>query len=115
MIWTDIAKTWPTMDRALMTRWPSLTQGELSDVDGSRPALEVAIANAERVELDEARRQLAEWLNGPMPADVYADSRNADAAIRDSAQNIPAGEEPLDDDHAFGDDNPVETPIGRRD
>lgn len=115
MNWNDVRTNWTAMDRPLMTRWEGLSETRLADIDGDRALLEEEIAKVEGLSLAEAQRQLAEWVAGPMPADVYADPSHDDAALRDSARHVPPGEDPMSDDQAFGDDNIPDRPIGRGD
>ncbi|MFO6465380.1 hypothetical protein ACK8OR_13375 [Jannaschia sp. KMU-145] len=104
---------WRPFRDALLSRYPSLTDGDLSDADGSTAALAKTIAGRDGIEPAEAQQRLHEFLDGPMPADAYAAPLHDNAAVMDSADYVPAGEDPLADDRRFGDDNVPSTPMGR--
>lgn len=109
----DFEKDWTPFRDALLTRYPGLTEGDLSDADGSVPALALRLARLSGAERPEAERDLTDFLSGPMPADAYAAPQHDGDAISGSDAYIPDGEEALDDDRRFGDDTQPDTPMGR--
>jgi hypothetical protein len=109
----DFEADWTPFRDALVTRFPNLTETDLSDADGSIPMLSRIIAVHEGVTPPEAQQELEAFLGGPMPADAYAAPQHDNAAATESADYIPAGEDPLADDSRFGDDNVPSRPMGR--
>lgn len=109
----DFAEDWVPYRDALLTRYPKLTEKDLQDADGSTAELARLIGAHQGITAGEAQQELHEFLSGPMPADAYADPTHDDAAVMDSGDYVPAGEDPLADDRRFGDDNEVENPVGR--
>ncbi|MEM7641316.1 MAG: hypothetical protein AAF366_02170 [Pseudomonadota bacterium] len=110
---SDFDRDWVPFRDALMTRFPSLTDGDLAEADGSTAVLAKAIARADGTDPVEAQQALHDFLSGPMPADAYADPAHDNAAAKGSAAYIPEGEDALADDRRFGDDHIPATPMGR--
>ena len=104
---------WRPYTDAILDRFPGLTDGDLSDADGSTAVLAKRIAEVEDVEPAEAQQRLHEFLSGPMPADAFADPTHDNAAALQSERYIPEGEDALADDRRFGDDHVPEPPMGR--
>ena len=109
----DFAQDWVPYRDPLLSRFPGLTDADLEDADGSTATLAKRIAQTEGVEPAEAQQTLHEFLSGPMPADAFADPTHDDAAVRESGDYVPEGEDPLADDRRFGDDDAAENPVGR--
>ena len=109
----DFATNWITYRDALLSRYSNLTDGDLSDAEGSTFRLAKRIATVQSMDPAEAQQDLHEFLEGPMPADGFAEPANDNAAIRSSEDYIPEGEDPLADDARFGDDDKTENPVGR--
>lgn len=109
----DFQDDWVPYRDALLDRYPDLDDGDLEDADGSAAALSRIIAERQGIEVDDAREALDSFLGGPMPADAYADPTHDNAAVMDSEDYIPAGEDASDDDRRFGDDDTAENPVGR--
>ncbi|MBM2577073.1 hypothetical protein JQC91_12265 [Jannaschia sp. Os4] len=109
----DFSQNWVPYRDPLMDRFPSLTDGDLEDADGSTAALAKRIAEGEGTTPAEAQQTLHEFLDGPLPADAYAEPVNDNAAVMQSERYIPEGEDALTDDRRFGDDDKIENPIGR--
>jgi len=114
MDWTEIRENWEATLPALQSRWPEVPEEEWIAAAGDRADIIATIARCTGDDLSEAERALEEWREGPMPADAYADPVHDNAAARDAGRYIPEGEEPLDDDGRFGDDNLQDRPMGRR-
>ena len=104
---------WRPFTTALQTRYPELTEGDISDADGSTARLAQTIAEKQGIEPAEAQQRLHEFLGGPMPADAYADPNRDNVAAGESSDYIPDGEDPLADDRRFGDDHTPDRPMGR--
>lgn len=111
---TDYKTDWPRFRDGLVTRFPALSEADLSDADGDVAVLSQRLVDAEQLPLQEPRQKLEAFFSGPMPADAFAAPQNDNTAIGMSAPYIPEGEDPLADDARFGDDDQVERPIGRR-
>lgn len=110
----DFARDWVPFRDALLSRYPGLTDGDLSDADGSVAALSARIAEIQREDdLVMVERRLTEFLSGPMPADAFADPTHDNEAVAESVDYVPEGEDPLADDRRFGDDMKTPNPIGR--
>ena len=113
MDWNTVRDHWPRFGAPLMQRFPDLTEARLAEIDGDREALVAEIALREALPSQEAADRLEAFLQGPMPADLYA-GLEAEAAV-DSGDYIEPGEDALADDHRFGDADQPAPPLGRRD
>lgn len=113
MEWTDVAADWPAYTESIVTRWPEADPEVVADMEPDREAFETYIAGVERVEVPEASRQVAQWLEGPKPIDAATDENHDDTSIRESAGHIPAGEDVYSEDRDFGDDALASNPVGR--
>ena len=111
----DFARDWVPFRDAILTRFPTLTEADLQDADGSTAELAKRLAEAEGPDTApaDAQQELHRFLDGPMPADAFADSTNDNEATMESVDYIPAGEDALADDRRFGDDDMAENPVGR--
>ncbi|SFI57212.1 hypothetical protein [Jannaschia pohangensis] len=110
----QFAEDWVPFRDPLLSTYPELTDGDLAEADGSTAALARTIARKQGVGPDDAQRDLHAFLDGPMPADAYADPSHDDAAVAESGAYIPEGEDALADDARFGDDGKAENPVGRK-
>lgn len=113
MQWTDVNRNWAAHIPRIMTEWPDLDEDKVAAADGSREKFEQVLAERHELTLTEAQVIIAEWLRGMEPADVVMDPTRDNERISASAADIPAGEDAMDDDAAFGDDNVPNTPIGK--
>ena len=113
MQWTAVKSNWPAFIEAIMQRWPATSENELLALDGDRERLANHIAEAEGLEPQEAERQVAEWLQGAVPADVAMDETRDSENIRASAAHIPVGEDVYSDDKDFGSEQATPRPVGR--
>lgn len=109
----DFAQDWVQFRDPILTTYPELTDGDLSTADGSTAALARIIADKKGIDAAEAQQGLHELLAGPLPADAYAAPVHDNAAVKDSGDYIPAGEDALSDDARFGDDDQAARPMGR--
>ena len=111
----DFTQDWVPFRDAILTRYPGLSEADLQDADGSTAELAKRIAAAEGpdTEAADAQQELHRFLEGPMPADAFADPTHDNAATMESVDYIPAGEDALADDKRFGDDDMAENPMGR--
>ncbi len=114
MQWTRIEDNWAAFIDPILQNWPDANEEDVINLDGDRAAFVDYIARVEQVEHPEAEEQVAEWQQGSIPADVRMDADMDAAAFEESGQHLMTGEEPSDDDKAFGDDNKTDRPIGRR-
>ncbi|TFL16905.1 hypothetical protein [Jannaschia formosa] len=110
---TDFQSDWTPFRDAILTRFPGLSETDLSDADGSIAALSQRLARVEDVSPSEAEQSINEFLGGPMPADAHAAPQHDNAAMQEAKDYIPEGEDPLADDRRFGDDHIADRPMGR--
>ncbi|MBR9766085.1 MAG: hypothetical protein GYB53_21855 [Rhodobacteraceae bacterium] len=113
MNWPEIARNWSTLVPAVMQQWPEAGESDLLALDGSREALAGYLAQATGRDYADIQDEISEWREGAMPADLRMDESEDMKAIAASGKYVPVGEDPSDDDAAFGDDDQAETPIGR--
>lgn len=113
MQWTAVKSNWPAFVEAIMQRWPATEENDLLALEGDRERLVAYVAKAEGLERPEAERQVAEWLQGAVPADVAMDETRDSENIRASAAHIPVGEDVYSDDKDFGSETPAPRPLGR--
>ena len=109
----QFAQDWVPFRDPILSRYPELDDAALEDADGSTARLARTIAERQDIEPEEAQQDLHEFLDGPMPADAYAAPVHDNAAMRDSGDYVPAGEDTSDDDERFGDDEKEDNPVGR--
>lgn len=110
---TDLSADWPALFPSLKARFPELTDDILIGIDADRAHLEAEIAKRHGMTPADAREAVADWMQGPMPADAFAHSTHDNAAVEASGAYVPAGEDPSDDDARFGDDGKLENPAQR--
>ena len=113
MKWTEIEQNWAAMIPSIQARWPEVSEADLTSLSGKRDELVAVIADATGDTPNEAGRQVAEWMEGPMPSDAFAHPTHDNAAARDARRYVPPGEDPLSDDARFGDEDQPEPPMGR--
>lgn len=113
MQWNDVAKNWTAFTPRIMTRWPALEENEILAIDGDQDRFLSYLSASKGDDSVAAQMELADWLMGEEPADAVMDPTRDNARIAASAENIPAGEVPSDDDRRFGDDNTDEPPLAR--
>lgn len=104
MKWHHVQDNWGAFYEAIIDRWPDADEAELDEVDGDQRAFVVYIAELTGQEPGDARDEIREWLAGELPSDVIMDPRHDDHSIRLSGKYLPEGEEELDDDSRYGDD-----------
>jgi hypothetical protein len=104
---------WVPFRDALLTKYPGLSDGDLTDADGSTARLAEILSEREGVTPAEAQEDLHAFLSGPMPSDAYASPAHDERAARQSARYVGDGEDPLADDRRFGDDHVADRPMGR--
>ena len=73
MQWTAIQRNWPAFTEALMQRFPETEENDLLGLEGDRAALVDYIAQRHELARPEAERQVKEWEQGAVPADVAMD------------------------------------------
>lgn len=112
MRWKIVSRNWDAFQESILEKWPELTEDDLSDIEGDRTLFEERISQATGADADDVGAQVAEWLEGAVPADVHMDEVHDNASIAESALYISPGEDASDDDRKFGDDNAVEDPVG---
>jgi hypothetical protein len=113
MRWHDVQKNWPAFVPALMERWPDAEEEDLIGVDGDQARFIALVATVTGQSAEDAAEEVRDWTEGALPADVVLDEHHDNASINDAARYVPPGEEPLDDDRRFGDDDAAEPPVGR--
>ncbi|WP_136682753.1 hypothetical protein [Falsirhodobacter xinxiangensis] len=112
MRWQIVAKNWEAFRDSMLETWPELTEDDLSDVEGDRAAFEARLTEIGAGDRDEVGQQVAEWLEGAVPADVHMDEAHDNASIAESVLYMSPGEDASDDDRKYGDDNLAEDPKG---
>ncbi|EKE43482.1 hypothetical protein OCGS_2214 [Oceaniovalibus guishaninsula JLT2003] len=115
MKWKTVQQNWEAFVVPMQQRWPQTTEVDLLDIDGDRDRLVAYIGDRHELTRAEADEEVAEWLEGAVPADVQMDDHMDNANIRKSGESIPVGEDVYSDDREFGDDNVPESPMGRTD
>ncbi len=113
MQWKDVAQNWTAFTPRIMTRWPTLEENEILAMDGDQERFLNYLSASKGDDPVGAQMELADWLMGEEPADAVMDPTRDNARINASAQNIPAGEVPSNDDRRFGDDNTPEPPLAK--
>lgn len=113
MQWNEIRENWTALIPSVMSRWPQLSEEQLIGMSGERSDLVAGLVQT-GTEAQEAAREVEDWRETPLPTDAYADPEHDQTSAQDARTYIPEGEDPLADDHRFGDDHVPDTPIGRR-
>jgi len=120
MDWNEIVANWPALTGSILTRWPGADEDTVLAMDGDRPAFVTYIARLENIPEAEAEERIGEWSQTAMPADARMAPVRDSQTISEADAELPPGEEPLDADEAFGDENTEDRtvpdpPIGRTD
>lgn len=113
MQWNTVAQNWTAFTPRILTRWPELEENEVLTIDGDQDAFLHYLTEAKGDDAVAAQMELADWLMGEEPADAVMDPTRDNARTSASAENIPDGEVPSNDDRRFGDDNTPDTPMKR--
>ncbi len=113
MDWKRVEQNWEAMVPAIVARWPEADADEVAAIDGSRDAFNIYLGQVSGLTPREAEEAIDEWLAGPFPSDAVMDPNNDNSQILRSVNVIPEGEDPSDDDSAFGDDRLADSPVGR--
>ena len=113
MQWRDVSRNWSAYLPRITTRWPGIDEAAAQSADGDQDRFIDVLTDHFKGDRVMAQMEMADWLVGEEPVDAVMDSTRDNARISASAASIPAGEEPLDDDSAFGDDAAPEPPIAR--
>ena len=74
------------------------------EVEGVLRGFVAYVAEWTGQEAADAREEFRDWLAGELPPDVVMDPRHDDHSSRLSGKFLPEGEEELDDDARYGDD-----------
>ncbi|MCB2126495.1 MAG: hypothetical protein H6897_00240 [Rhodobacteraceae bacterium] len=104
MKWHHVQENWPAFFEAILDKWPEADEAELDEIDGDQRAFIAYVAELTGQEAADAREEIRDWLAGELPSDVVMDPRHDDHSIRLSGKFLPEGEEELDDDARYGDD-----------
>lgn len=107
MKWQHVQDNWPAFFEAIVEKWPEADEAELDDIDGDQKAFIRYIAEITEQDPSEARDEIREWLIGEIPADVIMDPSHDNHSITNSAKYLSEGEDELDEDGRFGDDDEV--------
>ena len=113
MKWNDVATNWAAFVPRIMTRWPDLDENEVIAIDGNQDDFVAYLASFSDQDVVTAKSELNEWLMGEQPTDAIMHPTRDNARINASTENMPAGEDPSDDDRRFGDDLTPSPPIDR--
>lgn len=105
MKWQQIQDNWGAFLEVIMEKWPDADEDELEEIDGDQRAFIAYIADVTEQDPAEARAEIREWLSGEIPSDVVMDPSHDNRSIQLSSKFIPEGEDELDDDARFGDDD----------
>lgn len=104
MKWHHVQENWPAFFEAILDKWPEADEAELDEIDGDQRAFIAYVAELTGQEAADAREEIRDWLAGELPSDVVMDPRHDDHSIRLSSKFLPEGEDELDDDARYGDD-----------
>jgi hypothetical protein len=115
MKWNDIASNWAAFVPRITTRWPDLNENEVIAIDGDQDAFIAYLASFNDQDTMTAKSEVDDWLMGEQPTDAVMHPTRDNARISASSDNIPAGEDPSDDDRRFGDDTTPQPPVARPD
>lgn len=113
MKWSEVSRNWGAFQEAILTRWPELDPDDVSAAEGDRARFNATLGRSHGLTPREAEEEIDEWLMGPMPADARVDETRDNANIRESARDVPTGEDVYADDRRFGDDMTSTPPVGR--
>lgn len=113
MRWKIVEKNWTAFQESILDTWTDLSEDDLSDIGGDRALFEAKIAEVTGADPDDVGQQVAEWLEGAVPADVHMDEVHDNASITESELYMSPGEDASDDDRKYGDDSANEEPSGR--
>ncbi|NUB43181.1 hypothetical protein GEU84_002195 [Fertoebacter nigrum] len=108
MRWRTVSQNWEAFHGLMLETWPDLDENALIALDGDRAGLVELLAETRGLTSDDAANEVAEWLEGAVPADVHMDEHHDNAGITESRRYVPPGEDPSDDDARFGDDATAE-------
>ena len=117
MKWQTVERDWPAFFGAIEQRWPKVDENDLIDTDGDRMRFTDYLAELYGMPRSDAHEEIAAWLMSEMPADVRMDEHRDNDNIRQSAREIPPGEDVYSEDGRFGsgdwnDEGPT-NPLGR--
>lgn len=115
MKWKIVQANWPAFVEPILQRWSATDEEEILAIDGDRARLTAYLAERHELTQAEAEEQIAEWMDGAVPADVEMDEHLDNRNITKSGAHIPPGEDVYSDDKDFGDDNLAASPVGRSD
>lgn len=107
MKWAHVSENWPAFFDAIIEKWPEAEESELDEIDGDQRAFIAYIAEVTGQETSETRDEIREWLVGEIPSDVVMDPSHDNHSIALSAKFVGEGEDELDDDAHFGDDDEI--------
>ena len=113
MQWKDVSSAWVAYTPRILSRWPELDENEVLALEGDQDGFIALLATSKGEDRVAAQMELADWLIGSEPLDVTTDEHLDNRQISRSGANVPAGEEPLDDDRKFGDDSTPEPPVSK--
>lgn len=105
MKWVHVQENWPAFFEAIVERWPEADEDELEDIDGDQRAFITYIAKVTDQDVAETRDEIREWLIGEIPADVIMDPSHDNHSINLSSKYLNEGEDELDADEEFGDND----------
>lgn len=113
MQWIAISKHWTAYIPAILQRWPEAEEDDLISLDGTQTSLASYLAKKTGRPISDLDEELEDWRAGATPADIRMDESEDMRNIDASARYVPVGEDPSDDDAAFGDDGVEPSPVGR--
>ena len=113
MTWNDVAANWQAFLPRLTTRWPNLDHDDVAATDGNRARFAELLAARQDQDLRTADQEIAEWLEGEVPADVMMDETVDNERILASRADMAPDEDAYSQDAKFGADRVPEPPMGR--
>ena len=83
---------------AILTRWPELDGDDVDALDGSRAGLVTLLADTPGRDRVSAEEEVAEWLDGEVPADVMTEEAVDNARILAARREMAADEDAYSQD-----------------
>lgn len=113
MQWLAITNHWSAYVPAIMDRWPEADEDDLLALDGTPEELTGYLVKRTGRAYQAIVDEVEEWREGATPADVRMDESEDMRNIAASERYLPEGEDPSDDDAAYGDEETPDQPLGR--
>ncbi|MCB1477818.1 MAG: hypothetical protein R3D43_14410 [Tepidamorphaceae bacterium] len=103
MKWKDVSANWAAFTPLIQQNWPHFSEAELDSINGDRARLISHLAERDGSDRKSAEMEVARFIEGVIPADVYASETHDNKSISDSEGYIAPGEDVYSDDALFAD------------